>query len=1118
MKKRLISLLLAAVMLFSMISAVSAENTVAENAETPVIAAQEVWGKAGTMVEVNVTITGNPGLLGAVVNVSWDEKLTLIKASSGSAFADLAYQEPSKFSHTGTNFVWYGLELETVSDGTILTLTYQISEDAQEWDQYGIYLTCKSSDFYDQNQNTVNVSTVNGSALVLSYMPGDVNEDGSITVWDLILLSQYISDGCITDPEGYNVTLNAMAADVDNSGYINTRDLILMAQYISDEGTDPEGYNVTLLPYVPGCIHSEMEYVAAKAATCTEDGNIEYWYCPECGEYFGDESANEKLLETIDPKTGHTYSEAWSSDRSYHWHNAICEHPQEVADRESHTLDDQGVCTVCAYNTITVVQLDTPVISGIAYDCVTWEPVESAEYYTVRVNDNYECTLRGTSCDISYAQWNGKPITKHGLISVEVRALGYTAENGETIYTASSWSDKNTSYYYVPRTESENAKTAIKYSLGYGYNLVEDPYLDTRTHASTNSVLDINKLLTVGEYTEGAGTAGGSEDYYYTSVEDFLSKTRLDVDVGVETGCALIGTIQSQFQAHVGFDYSTHKYFSTYIGKSWIEYNDRRIVNFDAEKLQYCLSDLFLQDIRRESKDTKGMTDKQLAYYIYDNYGTHAILGVNTGGVYISQYTIATDSSSIAADVKLGFKTSTGGGAVDAIIQNNFNVGVAVEQAIETSSANTEAKFTTYYFGGQGNVTTSMNGYNDARASWSVNEDTATATGFTNDGVIAISTLLQYIDPALATAFYTYVDGMSSDIKDKLVDEWQPNNTQDYIYISSAMEFDDIRNNRSGYYILTDDIDLGELGEMEPISNFTGVLDGRGYTVRGWTYQQKTVGNIGIFGENSGTICNLNLTDCEITTDVSPMISGQLNAGILCGKNNGSIENVKIWDCHYHTDVGGIDMGAHTITYAGFVCGENWGNILKCSVLNSDLYAYTGTEWWSSWTLAGSIVGNVKAGTVQDVLASGNTIKGTAEATSKGWPWCAGHGELNVAVGGIAGWAHEGTVRRAVSQDNTLTAEKKRKCGCSDLMRLDKGYLFGYLENTTLIDCYAQTGKTLIGGGNSSTGAYNVLTEEIKLNQLSQGFQDEDWKDNNGRVLIDHTVMRYILAPEYTSP
>ena len=106
MKRRLIFLLLAAAMLFSAVLVVSAENTVAENAETPVIAVQEVWGEAGTTVEVNVTITGNPGLLGAVVNISWDEELNLIKASSGSAFADLAYQEPSKFSHTGTNFVW----------------------------------------------------------------------------------------------------------------------------------------------------------------------------------------------------------------------------------------------------------------------------------------------------------------------------------------------------------------------------------------------------------------------------------------------------------------------------------------------------------------------------------------------------------------------------------------------------------------------------------------------------------------------------------------------------------------------------------------------------------------------------------------------------------------------------------------------------------------------------------------------------------------------------------------------------------------------------------------------------------------------------------------------------
>lgn len=42
-------------------------------------------------------------------------------------------------------------------------------------------------------------------------------------------------------------------------------------------------------------LHNAVQHVDAKAATSTENGNIEYWYCADCGKYF----ANEALTEEI---------------------------------------------------------------------------------------------------------------------------------------------------------------------------------------------------------------------------------------------------------------------------------------------------------------------------------------------------------------------------------------------------------------------------------------------------------------------------------------------------------------------------------------------------------------------------------------------------------------------------------------------------------------------------------------------------------------------------------------------------------------------------------------------------------------------------------------------------
>ena len=46
----------------------------------------------------------------------------------------------------------------------------------------------------------------------------------------------------------------------------------------------------------------------AKAATCTEDGNTEYWTCGTCGKYFSDADGKTEIIlaDTVISATGHT--------------------------------------------------------------------------------------------------------------------------------------------------------------------------------------------------------------------------------------------------------------------------------------------------------------------------------------------------------------------------------------------------------------------------------------------------------------------------------------------------------------------------------------------------------------------------------------------------------------------------------------------------------------------------------------------------------------------------------------------------------------------------------------------------------------------------------------------
>lgn len=46
----------------------------------------------------------------------------------------------------------------------------------------------------------------------------------------------------------------------------------------------------------------------------------------------------------------HQFSKDWTYDETYHWHAAMCEHTDEVADKAEHDFRSNGVCKVCDYN------------------------------------------------------------------------------------------------------------------------------------------------------------------------------------------------------------------------------------------------------------------------------------------------------------------------------------------------------------------------------------------------------------------------------------------------------------------------------------------------------------------------------------------------------------------------------------------------------------------------------------------------------------------------------------------------------------------------------------------------------------------------------------------------
>lgn len=100
-------------------------------------------------------------------SLSFDENnIKLISADNGDSVRNVLTFVPSKSLKSGSSFVWYGTELsrEQFKDGTIMTLTFEVSENAKG--TLPIKLTYVEGDIVDYRLQNVDVLIQNGSIVI----------------------------------------------------------------------------------------------------------------------------------------------------------------------------------------------------------------------------------------------------------------------------------------------------------------------------------------------------------------------------------------------------------------------------------------------------------------------------------------------------------------------------------------------------------------------------------------------------------------------------------------------------------------------------------------------------------------------------------------------------------------------------------------------------------------------------------------------------------------------------------------------------------------------------------------------------------------------------------------
>ena len=217
------------------------------------------------------------------------------------------------------------------------------------------------------------------------------------------------------------------------------------------------------------------------------------------------------------------------------------------------------------------------------------------------------------------------------------------------------------------------------------------------------------------------------------------------------------------------------------------------------------------------------------------------------------------------------------------------------------------------------------------------------------------------------------------------------------IPISTKAEFYNIRNNLSGNYYLTCDIefsssDFASTGVYYNAGNgfvpigdgknpFTGTFDGKGYTVSGIKASVSgKVYSMSVTPVNTG-VQNLSddgwTGDYIIDTNPKPTVSPAVG---IFGSNKGVIKNVNIINCQFSAR-----SSNNATLYVGGIVGHNNGSILNCSVnntLNCDKNSYIGgiTGYQSGGSIQNcSVFGKIESdgvfGGVAAALAGGSATE-----------------------------------------------------------------------------------------------------------------------------------------------
>ena len=261
--------------------------------------------------------------------------------------------------------------------------------------------------------------------------------------------------------------------------------------------------------------------VAAKAATCTEAGNIAYWFCDDCDKYFSDAEAENEITQaqTVISALGHKWSALWTGGAQGHWHECdVCHEADSVVAHADANTD--GVCDVCGY-TISAEEPDPddPIaVEGITLDKTTATVEEGATVTltaTVTPGNATDKTVTWSTSDEAIATVSGGVVTgvKAGEVTITAKAGDKSATCTVTVTAAATEPE------VVPVTGVTLNQTAVTLDIDQSITLTATVAPENATNKAVRWASDKTDVATVDANGKVTAVAAGTANITVTTAD-----------------------------------------------------------------------------------------------------------------------------------------------------------------------------------------------------------------------------------------------------------------------------------------------------------------------------------------------------------------------------------------------------------------------------------------------------------------------------------------------------------------------------------------------------------------------------------------------------------------------